>query len=257
MKKIEVIKIGGNILNDDAVLSEFLDQFSSIAEPAILVHGGGKAATSIADALGIETKMIHGRRITDKDMLRVVTMVYGGLVNKNLVAKLQARNCNALGLTGADLNLIPAHKRVHPETDYGFVGDFEIEDINTDKLSMLLNAGVTPVFCALTHDGKGSLLNTNADTMASGIASALSTKHDVHLHLCFEKPGVLSDPDDDSSVITNLSDKNYSMLKEKGAIHSGMIPKLDNGFQALKNGVQSVFIRHALQLTGTTLYHEE
>lgn len=257
MKKLNVIKIGGNILNDEKTLDQFLDLFSSTDSPQILVHGGGKEATQVAKALNIETTMIDGRRITDAAMLKVVTMVYGGLMNKSLVAKLQSRGCNALGLTGADLNVIPAHKRVHPSIDFGYVGDFEVADINAEILNGLLEQGIVPVFCALTHDGNGSLLNTNADTMAAGIASALAPYFHVHLHLCFEKRGVLSDPENDESVIDELGVTTYTQLKSQGAIHSGMLPKLDNGFQALGAGAATVHIRHALHINGTKLVADE
>ena len=253
MNKLQVVKIGGNILNDESTLAEFIDLFVAMEGHKILVHGGGKEASAIAKSLGVETKMIDGRRITDKEMLRVVTMVYGGLMNKSLVAMLQSKRCNALGLTGADLNLIPAHKRNHPTIDYGYVGDFDISEIKAGRLSELIHSGVTPVFCALTHDQKGSLLNTNADTMAAGVASALSKNFEVSLHLCFEKKGVLEDAEDDDSVISNLTLEKYDTLKSAGNIHSGMIPKLDNGFNALSHGVKQVWVRHALEKSGTAL----
>jgi acetylglutamate kinase len=253
---IQVIKIGGNILNDQGALGEFLEIFSANSHDKILIHGGGKEATSLAGELNIETKMIDGRRITDEPMLKVVTMVYGGLINKNLVAKLQALGCNAIGMSGADMNIIPAHKRNHPDIDFGYVGDFKLEDINSDGLLALINMGITPVICALTHDGKGSLLNTNADTMAAGIASALGKVSDSELHLCFEKRGVLEDAEDDSSVIPEMSKIQFDKLKAEGAIHSGMIPKLDNGFQALSEGVKKVIVRHALYPGGTVLINE-
>lgn len=245
MKEIRVIKIGGNVIDNTQKLHDFLQTFSLIKGPKILVHGGGKRASAVSSSMGIAPKMIEGRRITDADTLEIVTMVYGGLINKNIVAQLQSLKCDALGFTGADLNLIPAHKRQHPTIDYGFVGDFEVENINSQKLEWLIDGGVTPVFCALTHDGAGNLLNTNADTLASGLASALAQKFSTALEYCFEKPGVLVDPDNDESYLSGLSEIEMHKLREEGIITEGMIPKLKNGFDAVGAGVNKVIIKSA------------
>lgn len=237
---LTVLKIGGNVLNDETRLEEALSAFSSIPERKILVHGGGRAATSLAARLGIEAKMVEGRRITDDAMLEVVTMVYGGLMNKGLVAKLQSRGLNALGLTGADLNVFEAHKRTGTEIDYGWVGD--IDRVNTDKLLPLLESEVIPVMAPLTHDGNGHLLNTNADTIASELAVALSTDLPVRLVYAFELPGVMTDPDQPDSVISSLDPEKYQRLRQEAVISGGMIPKLDNAFAALRAGVSEVVI---------------
>ena len=253
--KLYIIKIGGNIIDDEKQLSSFLNDFASIDEKKILVHGGGKIATELSKQLGIEAKMVDGRRITDVDTLKVVQMVYGGLINKNIVAQLQSKNSNAIGLTGADANIILAHKRaplslgrgVGGEViDYGFVGD--IEKVNSEKLSALLNSGFSPVIAPLTHDGKGQMLNTNADTMASAIAVAMAKQCDVTLIYCFEKAGVLRNIDDENSVIEKIDLKEYEKLKIEGVISKGMIPKLDNAFDAIKQGVKEVVICHAQNL---------
>ncbi|MEL7005474.1 MAG: acetylglutamate kinase [Bacteroidota bacterium] len=243
MKKLRVIKIGGNVIDNEQNLDVFLKAFSAIKEPKILVHGGGKRASTVSKEMGIAPKMIDGRRITDADTLEVVTMVYGGLINKNIIAKLQSMDCDAMGFTGADLNIIPAKKRQHPSIDFGYVGDFEIKDINSKRLLWLIDGEVIPVFCALTHDSKGSLLNTNADTLASGIASAMAQDFEVSLEYCFEKPGVLLDPADDTSYIETLDHEKMMELKSEGVISEGMIPKLKNGFDALNNGVKEVIIK--------------
>lgn len=248
MKSLTIIKIGGNVVEDPGMLSQFLDEFARISTPKILVHGGGKRATAVSESLGVKPEMKDGRRLTDAATLEVVTMVYGGLINKNIVAALQARDVNALGLTGADLNIVPAHKRVHPTIDYGYVGDFEVVDIDAERIAWLLNEGITPVFCALTHDGKGSLLNTNADTMATGLAIRMSSGFEVELNYCFEKKGVLLDLDHEEDYIRSLSWSYYQQLKADGTIADGMIPKLDNAFNAFKAGVQSIRIRHARQI---------
>lgn len=248
MKKLRVIKIGGNVIDDADKLASFLHEFSAIPDNKILIHGGGKRASALSSSMGITPQMIDGRRITDADTLEIVTMVYGGLINKNIVAQLQSQSCEALGLTGADLNLIPAHKRKHPTIDYGFVGDFETADINTEKLQWLINGGVVPIFCALTHDKEGQILNTNADTLASGIASAMATSFQVSLEYCFEKTGVLEDPNDDESYITSLTLNKMNEFYEKGIITEGMIPKLKNGFDAVKSGVNEVIIKSANSL---------
>ncbi|WP_210486412.1 acetylglutamate kinase [Rufibacter aurantiacus] len=248
-EKINVIKIGGNVLDNPAQMEQFLTDFASIEGPKILVHGGGKIASELSKQLGIEPNMVNGRRITDTDTLRVVTMVYGGLLNKNLVAQLQARGCNSLGLTGADANVIPAHKRPVKDIDYGFVGDVESpEQVNITFLASLAEQGLTPVFAALTHDGQGSLLNTNADTIASTLAVALSQKFEVNLVYCFEKKGVLLNVEDETSVIHHLQPDYYAELKEQGAIFAGMLPKLDNAFAALQAGVNAVIIGDAAEI---------
>lgn len=244
---VTVIKIGGNVLDDEKDLTTFLKLFRNIPGNKVLVHGGGKKATELSKKLGIEAQMIDGRRITDTDSLAVVTMVYGGLINKNLVARLQALDIDALGLTGADLNVIPAMKRVHPEIDFGFVGDFHIHEINDERIGWLLDNGVTPVFCALTHDGKGQLLNTNADTLAAGIATALSSRYEVSLYYCFEKSGVLLDLEKDVHI-PELSYDAFQDLKEKKIIAAGMLPKLDNAFNALHGGVRRVVIGNVSNL---------
>ena len=239
---VRIIKIGGNIIDDPAELVQFLADFCKIEGYKVLVHGGGKSATKMAESIGLKPKMIEGRRITDAPMLDVAVMIYAGQINKNIVAQLQAHNSNAIGFTGADGNLIQSEKRNHPTIDYGFVGD--VKTVNTTLLANLLNSNIVPVFCAITHDGNGQLLNTNADTIASEIAIALSEVFDVTLNYCFEKPGVLFDADDDSSVIPTINQELYSKLKMEGAIHSGMIPKLDNCFNSLAKGVQKIKIGH-------------
>lgn len=238
-----VLKVGGNILSDDLALSALLDAFVSVKESKVLVHGGGKKATQIADQMGIKTTMVEGRRITDDAMLDIVTMVYGGLMNKKVVAKLQARGQNALGLTGADLNLIQAHKREVKTIDYGWAGD--IDQVQVDNILPLIRTGVSPVLAPLTHDGHGQLLNTNADTIASAVAVALSQHEQVKLIYSFEKPGVLDDPDNDDSVIPMITPASYLDLTQQGTVSGGMIPKLDNAFDALRAGVQEVIICQA------------
>ena len=239
---VRIIKIGGNIIDDPAELAQFLADFSKIEGYKVLVHGGGKSATKMAESIGLTPKMIDGRRITDAPMLDVAVMIYAGQINKNIVAQLQAHNSNAMGFTGVDGNLIQSEKRNHPTIDYGFVGD--VKKVNTTLLANLLNNNIVPVFCAITHDGNGQLLNTNADTIASELAIALSEVFDVTLNYCFEKPGVLFDADDDYSVIPTINQELYSILKTEGAIHSGMIPKLDNCFNSLAKGVQKIKIGH-------------
>ena len=239
---VRIIKIGGNIIDDPAELAQFLADFSKIDGYKVLVHGGGKSATKMAESIGLTPKMIEGRRITDAPMLEVAVMIYAGQINKNIVAQLQAHNSNAMGFTGADGNLIKSEKRNHPTIDYGFVGD--VKKVNTTLLTSLLNNNIIPVFCAITHDGNGQLLNTNADTIASELAIALSEVFDVTLNYCFEKPGVLYNAEDDSSVIPTINQELYSKLKTEGAIHSGMIPKLDNCFNSLAKGVQKIKIGH-------------
>lgn len=239
---VTLIKIGGNIIDNPSELSQFLSDFSKIEGYKILVHGGGKSATKMAESIGLVPQMIDGRRITDAAMLDVVVMIYAGQINKNIVAQLQANSSNAMGFSGADGNLIQSDKRNHPTINYGFVGD--VKKVNTQLLKTLLLNEIVPVFCAITHDGKGQLLNTNADTIASELAIALATVFDVTLNYCFEKPGVLYDAEDDSSVIENINQELYSKLKAEKAIHSGMIPKLDNCFYSLFKGVQKIKIGH-------------
>lgn len=246
MKKLFIIKIGGNIIDDEKQLFSFLNDFASVSEGKILVHGGGKVATEMSNQLGIEAKMIDGRRITDEATLRVVQMVYGGLINKNIVAQLQSKNCNAIGLTGADGNIILAKKRPVKDINYGFVGD--VDKVNSEKVSAILNSGFSPVIAPLTHDGKGQILNTNADTMASAISIAMTKSYEVNLIYCFEKSGVLKNVDDENSVIEKMNSADYEKYKSEGVISKGMIPKLDNAFDAIKQGVKSVIICHAKDL---------
>jgi acetylglutamate kinase len=240
MDKLSIIKVGGKVVEDSESLNTFINRFMHISGYKILIHGGGRTATNLAERLGIETKMVNGRRITDKPMLDVVTMVYGGLVNKKIVAALQALKCNALGLTGADLNLITAVKRPVGEIDYGFAGD--VRNVNTIELRMLINENIVPVIAPLTHDGLGNILNTNADTIASELAIALAGNFQVFLYYCFEKRGVLLNPDDDNSTISELDAGMYAKYTGEGVINSGMIPKLYNGFRAKRNGVKEVLI---------------
>ena len=240
MDRLTIIKVGGKVVEESESLNALLDQFSKISGNKLLVHGGGRTATEMAKRLGIETKMVDGRRITDADMLEVVTMVYGGLVNKKIVAGLQARDMTAVGLTGADLGLIKAHKRPVQDVDYGFVGD--VDDVNARELRMLIDENVIPVVAPLTHDAKGQLLNTNADTIASELAIELSNYFKVYLFYCFEKRGVLRDPNDEASVIYDLNYKLFDEYKTDGIISEGMIPKLDNGFRAKAKGVQEILI---------------
>lgn len=244
--KLLIVKIGGNIIDDELKLSSFLKAFSDIEGNKILVHGGGNLATRFSAKLGIEQKLVDGRRITDAETLKIVTMVYAGYVNKNIVALLQNYNCNAVGLTGADGDAILAHKRNHPALDYGFVGD--VDFVNTELLVTLLEKNFTPVLAPITHDGKGQLLNTNADTIAQEIAKAISGKYEVQLIYTFEKAGVLQDVNDDSSVISNLNQVYYDKLKSEKLIYAGMIPKLDNAFTALNSGVNKVIIGKAENL---------
>lgn len=247
MEKLSVIKIGGNIIEDETSLHAFLKLFSNIEGKKILVHGGGKRATHFASKLGIESKMINGRRITDAETLEVITMVYGGLVNKNVVAKLQALGTDAIGLTGADSNSIQSDKRPVKEIDYGFVGD--IKKVANKSIEKLLQADFTPVFCAITHDGKGQLLNTNADTIASQVAVGMSEIYETSIYYCFELNGVLEDFNDKNSVVKILNPSVYKELLANGVISDGMIPKLDNCFDALNNGVHKVHIGNTSMLT--------
>ncbi|NWJ50755.1 MAG: acetylglutamate kinase [Bacteroidetes bacterium] len=246
MEKLFVVKVGGAVLEDTKTLDEFLQHFAELEGNKILIHGGGRSATQLSTRLGIETKMIDGRRITDEETISIVTMVYGGLINKKTVAVLQSKNCNALGLTGADMNLITAIKRPVKDIDYGFVGD--IVKVDNNAFNILINAGFVPIIAPLTHDKKGQLLNTNADTIASSISTAMVNQFDVSLIYCFEKEGVLSDPENELSVISELNRNDYQQYLASGVIHSGMIPKLDNSFKALELGVKSVVITNANSL---------
>ena len=252
-EKITIIKVGGKIVEEEATLAALLDRFAAIEGGKVLIHGGGRSATRIAERLGIESRMVDGRRITDEATLQVVTMVYGGLVNKNIVAGLQARGVNALGLTGADCNIIKAHKRPAGKVDYGFVGD--VENADGDMLSKLIEQGITPIIAPLTHDGKGSILNTNADTMAAETAKALAGLYDVTLIYCFELPGVMRNPDDDSSIIPSITAESYRTLLDEGVISGGMIPKMENAFNAIGNGVSKVIITRADAIDGTEGTH--
>jgi len=237
-EKLSIIKIGGNIIEDDASLNAFLKLFSTVEGKKILVHGGGKSATAMASKLGIESKMVNGRRITDKETLEVITMVYGGLVNKNMVAKLQALQIDAIGLTGADINSIKSNKRQVTNIDYGFVGD--VKEVASNSIDRLIKANFTPVFCAITHDGNGQLLNTNADTIASKVAIGMSKKYETTIYYCFELNGVLRNINDQNSVVKYLNINTYNKLLKDGNIADGMLPKLENCFDALKNGVSKV-----------------
>ena len=239
---LHIIKIGGNVINDEASLNEFLKDFAQISGKKILVHGGGRKASELLKSIGIEPKMVGGRRITDQATLEVVTMVYAGLINKDIVAQLQQNNCNAIGLSGADGNSIKAHKRIVKDIDYGFAGDVDAVENKTFKA--LLDNGLTPVLCAITHDKKGQLLNTNADTITSEVATALSNDYEVTITYCFEKKGVLTDINNDDSVIERIDTKKYESLKNDGIISDGMLPKLENCFYALNKGVSKIIIGH-------------
>lgn len=243
MEKLTIIKVGGKIVEEADTLKRLLADFSSIEGYKILVHGGGRSATKIASQLGIESKMVNGRRITDAETLKVVTMVYGGLVNKNIVAGLQSRGVNALGLTGADMDLIRSVKRPVKEVDYGFVGD--VEQVNAAFLADLIRKGIVPVLAPLTHDGQGNMLNTNADTIAGETAKAMSGLFEVTLMYCFEKRGVLRDENDDDSVIPQITRTEFEAYVADGTIQGGMIPKLENSFSAINAGVRQVVITSA------------
>ena len=261
MDKINVIKVGGAVVENEASLKELINQFATMPGYKVLVHGGGRSATRIAAQLGIESKMVGGRRITDEDMLQVVTMVYGGLVNKRIVASLQAQGVNAIGLTGADMDIIRSHKRepkmvtmddgTQEVVDFGFVGD--VDYANGQRLASLIRPkdeaqAVVPVVAPLTHDGNGNILNTNADTMAATVAKALTEEFEVTLTYCFEKPGVMADADDDDSVIPTINTESYAQLKADGIVSGGMIPKLDNAFDSISSGVKRVVITHFMDI---------
>jgi len=248
-EKLTIVKVGGAVVEDEAQLAQLLKDFSAIPGRKVLIHGGGRRATQVAASLGIESKMVGGRRITDADMLSVVTMVYGGLVNKNLVARLQANGVNALGLTGADIDVIRSHKRpLKDGIDFGFVGDVDRAD--GQMLSRLIEAGITPVMAPLTHDGQGHILNTNADTIASETAKALAPIYDVTLIYSFEKKGVLSNPDDDDSVIATINRADFERYKADGTISGGMLPKIENALSAIDAGVSRVIITLATAIDG-------
>ena len=248
-EKLTIVKVGGAVVEDELQLSQLLKDFGAIEGRKVLVHGGGRKATKMAERLGIETKMVNGRRITDAAMLEVVTMVYGGLVNKYLVAQLQANGINALGLTGADANVILSHKRpLKDGIDYGFVGD--VDYVAHQTLAHLIEAGITPVMAPLTHDGKGHILNTNADTIASETARALANIYDVTLIFSFEKKGVLSNPDDNDSVIPVITKEDFERYKVDGTISGGMLPKIENALRAVEAGVSRVIITLATAIDG-------
>jgi len=260
-ESLYVIKIGGNIIDDEQQLAAFLQAYAILPGKKILIHGGGKLATKLAADLNVSQQMVDGRRITDAETLKIVTMVYAGYINKNIIAQLQNLKMNAIGLTGADGNIILASKRVHPTIDYGWVGD--VEKVNDEYLKSFLDQEITVVIAPITHNGQGSLLNTNADTIAQEIATAMAKHYAVQLVFSFEKTGVLTDLDDDKSVIPVLSKSLYKLYQSEHKIFAGMIPKLDNAFTAIEKGVDKVFIGKAEQLenlitgkTGTTLTHE-
>jgi acetylglutamate kinase len=261
MDKLYVIKIGGNVIDEERKLSSFLQEFALLEGKKILVHGGGKLATRLGEQMGIPQQLVEGRRITDAETLKIVTMVYAGYINKNIVAQLQSFGCNAIGLSGADGNLIRAHKRAGTEKDYGFAGD--VDEVNSGLLGSLLSDDLSVVLCPITHDKNGQLLNTNADTIAQEISKALSGQYDVELVYTFEKKGVLEDLADDNSVIHLINAQSYQSLKAANVIHAGMIPKLDNAFAALKAGVAKVIIGSSDDLkqiisgaSGTTILNE-
>ena len=248
-EKLTIVKVGGAVVEDEQQLTQLLKDFSAIEGRKVLVHGGGRRATKMAERLGIETKMVDGRRITDETMLEVVTMVYGGLVNKHVVARLQAEGVQAIGLTGADGGIILSHKRpLKNGIDFGFVGD--VDQVDGRQLSRLVEAGLTPVIAPLTHDGQGTILNTNADTMASETAKALAKLYDVTLIYSFEKRGVLSNPDDDDSVIPTINRADFERYKADGTISGGMLPKIENALAAVEAGVSRVIITLATAIDG-------
>lgn len=252
MQRLFVIKIGGNVIDNQKELQSFLKDFALIQEKKILIHGGGKIATKIGDQLGIPSNYINGRRITDNATIDLVTMVYGGLVNKKIVAQLQAFHCNAIGLTGADGNIIPAIKRPVKDVDFGWVGDIETSKLEIENLMLLLQAGWVPVFAPLTHDGQGHILNTNADTIASSLAVALSKYYEVRLIYCFEKKGILENVDDNNTVIHLINKKTYRQLSDENKFFAGILPKIDNAFAAIDAGVKEVLVGDAKDLLQNT-----
>lgn len=245
---INVVKIGGNIIDNPESLKSFLKDFAAMPGRKVLVHGGGKEATRLSASMGLKANMIEGRRVTDRATLDIVTMVYAGLINKNIVGLLQSFGCDALGLSGADANVIPATRRAPEPVDYGFVGDIDATGINAEFIEKILDMGISPVFCAICHDGHGSLLNCNADSVAAAVAAALAAVGDVRLTYCFEQPGVLRDFEDKSSVIPVITAQSFPALKESGVIADGMIPKLHNALVSASQGVREVRICHASNL---------
>lgn len=246
MQHMKVIKVGGKVLEEQKTFDMVVDALKQLDDPKILVHGGGNVATELAGKLGQPVKMIEGKRVTDKNMLDTVLMVYGGLLNKKLVAAMQARGMNAMGLTGADVNIIQAEKRPVLPVDYGLVGD--IASVNTNTLSHLVQMGYIPVLAPLTHDGKGQMLNTNADSIASEVAKALVSHFRVELIFCFDKPGVLMDVNDETTVLHEINSESYRSMSHKGQIADGMIPKLESSFKALHSGVNQIFITNVFNL---------
>lgn len=242
---IKVVKIGGNVIDNEAALTRFAADFAALEGPKILVHGGGKLATRLAEKLEIPTTMIDGRRVTDRQTLDVVTMVYAGLINKHVVALLQANGCNAIGLSGADANVVKATRRAAKPVDFGFVGDIAVEGVDAEFVLSLTERGVVPVFCSIMHDGAGTLLNCNADSVASAVAVAVAQKTDTELVFCFEKAGVMADIDDPNSVIAEIRPQSYKTLLADGVVNKGMIPKIDGAFRALESGVKVVTIKHS------------
>ncbi len=253
MEPLLVAKIGGNIVDNEEALERFLNDFAAIDQAKILIHGGGKIATRVAEKLGVKTQMVNGRRITSKENLDVVVQLYSGLINKNIVAQLQKYDCNALGFTGADANIIQAKKRPVKDIDFGFVGD--VVGVNENRIHQFIANGLTPVFCAITHDEKGQLFNTNADTIASQIAIAMSSYYDVSLYYCFELKGVLTDINDKDSVIEHINSDKYAALKEQGIIADGMLPKMENCFDALQKNVAEVHIANSDFVNAPTTLH--
>lgn len=251
-RNITVIKVGGNVIDDPEALDRLVEDLARMEGPRILIHGGGKEATRLSEKLEIPTTMINGRRVTDAATIDVVTMVYAGLINKRIVAKLQAAGANAIGLCGADGNVIPAKRRPAEPIDFGFVGDIDPQYINTGLIATMLDAGIIPVFCAICHDGRGSLLNCNADSVASAVAVAVSKIGPTNLTFCFEMPGVMTDVDDPESLIPTITPEYYDKLRADGIVTKGMIPKIDNAFAAIGSGVGSVRICRSDNLAGTT-----
>lgn len=257
MQSLTVIKIGGNIVDNEEALTTFLDTYAQIQGPKVLVHGGGKLATRMANQLGIETQMVNGRRVTDDAMLPIAVMVYAGLINKQIVAQLQHRGCDAMGFSGADAQVITSHKRSVKPIDYGFVGDFTPKDVNTPRIKQLIEIGLCPVFSAITADKEGQLLNTNADTIASNLAVALASHYEVSLVYCFERNGVLQDINNENSVISTINRESFNQLKNAGIIADGMLPKIENALAAIDQNVKKVCIKKAEHLlneqAGTTI----
>ncbi|MFI3259050.1 MAG: acetylglutamate kinase [Rikenellaceae bacterium] len=256
MERITVVKIGGNVIDNEVAFSAFMERFAKLEGPKILIHGGGKIATRFAKEMGVETTMIEGRRVTDKAMLDIVVMTYAGLINKQVIASLQSHGCDAMGLSGADGNAIKASKRKANPIDFGYVGDIASNGVNSELLRVLLEAGITPVFSAIMHNGEGMLLNCNADTVASSVAVGVSALAKTDLIYCFEKRGVLRDVEDDDSVIELVTAQNFPELKSEGVISHGMIPKIENALKAVAAGVNRVCIKHSdelLEQSGTSI----